>query len=204
MYTPKPSDSVSASVPDGVLFFGSVRLVHPVIRTDTSNTAVVSNIVIVVWNPSALTRLSNSQGQCRKESDRLKSFRINKTLKQRSGLPWISPGLKSFRINKTLKQSIDISTLFSCLKSFRINKTLKPDVRCPLSMIRLKSFRINKTLKHTSTAHITTLSLKSFRINKTLKQCQTCQNQRLVWNPSVLTRLSNLKSSSRRVVIFLH
>ena len=55
--------------------------------------------------------------------------------------------LKSFHINKTLKQ-IDLAIACCiCLKSFRINKTLKLVLTCVDLPYSLKSFRINKTLK---------------------------------------------------------
>ena len=56
-------------------------------------------------------------------------------------------GLKSFRINKTLKQYLFHVTEGVGLKSFRINKTLKLDGLCGKTDEGLKSFRINKTLK---------------------------------------------------------
>ena len=56
-------------------------------------------------------------------------------------------GLKSFRINKTLKQKYKEHLLCSCLKSFRINKTLKLSNTGYSNLNSLKSFRINKTLK---------------------------------------------------------
>ena len=54
---------------------------------------------------------------------RLKSFRINKTLKLHTCLRFYFSSLKSFRINKTLKRSPSNFAHVYCLKSFRINKT---------------------------------------------------------------------------------
>ena len=56
-------------------------------------------------------------------------------------------GLKSFRINKTLKQYLFHVTEGVGLKSFRINKTLKLYWWKEFDTYSLKSFRINKTLK---------------------------------------------------------
>ena len=83
---------------------------------------------------------------------------------------WTLDSLKSFRINKTLKQRPHSRKGHWRLKSFRINKTLKPLFWCTRRIIRLKSFRINKTLKPGLRLHGPTEGLKSFRINKTLKR----------------------------------
>ena len=83
---------------------------------------------------------------------------------------WTLDSLKSFRINKTLKQVNGLSQLDHCLKSFRINKTLKQRPHSRQGHWRLKSFRINKTLKPGLRLHGPTEGLKSFRINKTLKR----------------------------------
>ena len=55
--------------------------------------------------------------------------------------------LKSFRINKTLKPVLTRQGRWRCLKSFRINKTLKLFFLQINAQLGLKSFRINKTLK---------------------------------------------------------
>ena len=55
--------------------------------------------------------------------------------------------LKSFRINKTLKLTDVSGNVGGRLKSFRINKTLKLEKRKLYEQYGLKSFRINKTLK---------------------------------------------------------
>ena len=102
--------------------------------------------------------------------DSLKSFRINKTLKQVNGLSQLDHCLKSFRINKTLKLTGSISQERSGLKSFRINKTLKLKLLRIAVGFGLKSFRINKTLKPLEAMDKLSLCLKSFRINKTLKR----------------------------------
>ena len=83
---------------------------------------------------------------------------------------WTLDSLKSFRINKTLKQVNGLSQLDHCLKSFRINKTLKLKLLRIAVGFGLKSFRINKTLKPLEAMDKLSLCLKSFRINKTLKR----------------------------------
>ena len=102
--------------------------------------------------------------------DSLKSFRINKTLKQVNGLSQLDHCLKSFRINKTLKRRMCKFSFRQRLKSFRINKTLKRGFSTLGTRDSLKSFRINKTLKRVVKSTFDKLRLKSFRINKTLKQ----------------------------------
>ena len=82
----------------------------------------------MVWNPSVLTRLSNPRWSQQIYDIRLKSFRINKTLKQLAISAFAVLSLKSFRINKTLKLKYFVHAADLCLKSFRINKTLKQEV----------------------------------------------------------------------------
>ena len=55
----------------------------------------------------------------------------------------------------------------------------------------LNSFRINKTLKLRLLFLKSSSCLNSFRINKTSNRSESRQGVRLVWIPSVLTRLSN-------------
>ena len=106
MYTPKPSDSVSASVPDGVLFF-------------------------VLWLCQAGTPCHKNRYQqyCCGQQHRnccLKSFRINKTLKLLSVPLSAEACLKSFRINKTLKHSGEVAYLrdsLHCLLQMRYKPT---------------------------------------------------------------------------------
>ena len=54
---------------------------------------------------------------------------------------------ESFRINKTLKQKTEWILSRTSFESFRINKTLKPTGRRDHEREGFESFRINKTLK---------------------------------------------------------